>query len=332
MSQIADDSLASFVKESVRVCPPLVCVSAVRWTLLWTETEAAMFSRCDSSRRPGSPRRLGLRGTPTSDAQFHLPNAKSAHRHTGKNTGECRLMAARVWSRLNGHVYRFLYEEHMTVEVDGRKKNCPQWGNPTDSSSPLCFLLCSSSFPQTHCSLHLPSFCFLSSSIDLAVSLFLYLLYSFSHLILHAHRHACTHTLASEMRTSHGTAVGVSRWKGANLWLDDWVTEEWRAKAVKLSVSLHCSRRQEPTLRCKNGSQARSFHWNWLSNSNPQFKYLFWWYLWDEDDKWLKKKKSDKRFMPTSALHAYLNPRTTSDYCLTATAVCMQQPRDETNE
>lgn len=99
----------------------------------------------------------------------------------------------------------------MTIEVDGRKKNCPQWGNPTDSSSPLCFLLCSSSFPQTHCSLHLPSFCFLSSCIDLAVSLFLYLLYSFSHLILHAHRHACTHTLASEMRTSHGTAVGVSR-------------------------------------------------------------------------------------------------------------------------
>lgn len=38
----------------------------------------------------------------------------------------------------------------------------------------------------------------------------------------------------------------------------DWMTEwlkEWRAKAVKLSVSLYRAHRREPTLRCSSGSQ-----------------------------------------------------------------------------
>lgn len=53
--------------------------------------------------------------------------------------------------------------------------------------------------------------------------------------------HTFTHTQASEMRTSRGTGVGVSRWKEANLWLDDWVIERVRgqsSKAVSLSTSL----------------------------------------------------------------------------------------------
>lgn len=57
-----------------------------------------------------------------------------------------------------------------------------------------------------------PPVCFLSSYIDLAMSPYLYLLYIFSHLFLHAHRQACTHahtrTRASEMRTSLGAGSG----------------------------------------------------------------------------------------------------------------------------
>lgn len=227
MSQIADDSLASFVKESVRVCPPLVCVSAVRWTLLWTETEAAMFSRRDSSRHPGSPRRLGLRGTPTSDAQFHLPNAKSAHRHTGKNTGECRLMAARVWSRLNGHVYRFLYEEHMTVEVDGRKKNCPQW--ETSLTAPLlcasCCALLHSHKPTALFISPLSAFC-LHASIWPCLSFYISFIVSLISFCTHTGTRARIHSLQK------WEPVMAPRWEWADErgpicdWMTEWLKNE----------------------------------------------------------------------------------------------------------
>lgn len=141
-----------------------------------------------------------------------------------------------------------------------QKKNCPQW--ETRLKTPL--------LPDSCCALHhshnpsvlfISPVCFLSSYIDLAMSPYLYLFYIFSHLILHAqpYMHTYTHTQASEMRTSR--AIGVeSVDERRPIW--DWMTEwlkEWRAKAVKPSVSLHHSRRQEPMLRCKSGSQSRSY-------------------------------------------------------------------------
>lgn len=119
----------------------------------------------------------------------------------------------------------------------------PSVGNPVENSSLSHLLLCSSSFPQKLCSLHLPSLFSVFIHRSGHVSLFLYRLYIFSHLILHAHGHVRTLTLthASEMRTSHGTGRGGSRWKEANLWLDDWKTERVKgqsSKAVSLSTSL----------------------------------------------------------------------------------------------
>lgn len=90
----------------------------------------------------------------------------------------------------------------------------------------------------------------------------IYIFYIFSHLILHAHSHACTHTLTHRLQKSE--PVVPLEWESADErrpicdWMTEWL-KEWRAKAVKLSVSLHRSRRQEPTLRCKSSSQAQCY-------------------------------------------------------------------------
>ena len=141
------------------------------------------------------------------------------------------------------------------------RKKLPTVGNPTENSSPSWLPLRSSSFPQSLCSLHLPRLLSVlvhrSGHVSLFISLLYFLSSHFARTQPYMHTHA--HTQASEMRTSR--AIGVeSVDERRPIW--DWMTEwlkEWRAKAVKPSVSLHHSRRQEPTLRCKSGSQSRSY-------------------------------------------------------------------------
>ena len=78
--------------------------------------------------------------------------------------------------------------------VDKFRKKPPAVGNSAENSSSQ-FLLRSLSFPQSLLSRHLP--CLLSVFIHRSghVSLFISPLYFFSHLVLHAHRHACIHSL-----------------------------------------------------------------------------------------------------------------------------------------
>lgn len=171
---------------------------------------------------------------------------------------------------------------------------CPQWETDWSLLSDSCCALHHSHNPSV---LFISPVCFLSSHIDLAVSLYLYLLYIFSHLILHAH--------ASEMRTSRGTGVGVSRWKEANLWLDHWVIERVKgqsSKAVSLSISLTQTR-----TNAKSGSQSQSYRVRStrIGIQMHSYNHYFWWYLWDEDDKW-QKSWSRIEVMSTSALYVSL--------------------------
>lgn len=97
--------------------------------------------------------------------------------------------------------------------------------------------------------------CFLSSYIDLAVSLYflspLYFLSSrFARTQAFTNTYIPSHAHTSEMRTSRGAGAGVSRWKEANLWLDDWVIERVKgqsSKAVSLSTSLTQTRNNAET-------------------------------------------------------------------------------------
>lgn len=164
------------------------------------------------------------------------------HAHRWRQMIACVFMCL-IWMIENMSVHVCRFEEHMRRWTNS-EENWPQW--KTRRKIPL--------LPDSCCALHhshnpsvlfISPVCFLSSYIDLAVSPYLYLLYMFSLLILHAHSRACmhtyTHTYASEMRTSRGIGVGVSRWKEANLWLDDWVIERVKgqsSKAVILSTSL----------------------------------------------------------------------------------------------
>lgn len=134
------------------------------------------------------------------------------------------------------------------------------WGQTACSGTPSWKIPL---FPDSCCALH-PSHnpcvlfifpvCFLSSYIDLAAPLYLYLLYIFSHLVLHAH----------SRRLQKWEPAMALDWKSVDErrpicdWMTEWL-KEWRAKAVKLSVSLYRSHRREPTLRCNSGSQNQSY-------------------------------------------------------------------------
>lgn len=130
--------------------------------------------------------------------------------------------------------------------VDKFRKKLPTVGNLPENSSPSRFLLCSLSFPQSLRSHHLP--CLLSVFIHWSghVSPFIYPLYFLSSHFARtqACMHILSHTQASEMRTSRGTGVGVSRWKEANMWLDDWVIERVKGQSSK-AVCLYIAHADE---------------------------------------------------------------------------------------
>lgn len=126
------------------------------------------------------------------------------------------------------------------------EENCPQW--ETQMKTPL--------LPDSCCSLHLA--CLLSVFIHRSgrVSLFISPLYFLSSHSARMHTH--TH------RLQKWEPVVALEWESVDErrpicdWMTEWL-KEWRAKAVKLSVSLHRSRRREPTLRCESGSQTQSY-------------------------------------------------------------------------
>lgn len=147
------------------------------------------------------------------------------------------------------------HEEHMRRRQRANsEEKLPAMGNPTEAPDSCCVL---------HHS-HNPSVLFNSRLLSVImhrsgfVVLFLSPLYfpliSFcTHSGIQEHTHMHTHThrhLKEEMRTSPGTGAGVSRWKEANLWLDDWVIEKVKGqscKAVSLSTSLTQTRTNAET-------------------------------------------------------------------------------------
>ena len=142
-------------------------------------------------------------------------------------------------------------------EVDELRRKLPTVGNPTEDS---WLLLCPSSFPQSLCSLHLPSAFCLNTSIWPCLPIYISFIFSLISFCTHTSVHA--HTLAHTLQKWE--PVVALEWESVDErrpicdWMTEWL-KEWRAKAVKLSVSLHRSRRQEPTLGCKSCSQTQSY-------------------------------------------------------------------------
>lgn len=149
------------------------------------------------------------------------------------------------------------HEEHLRRrENNGESYPYPQWENPDWRLLTPAVLFIIPTIPL----FSLCPVCFLSSDIDLAVSLYFYLLYIFSHPILHALGHSWTHTYTHTHKHTRQKWEPVVALEQESVDerrpICDWMTEwfkEWRAKAVKLSVSLHRSRRWEPMPRCKRG-------------------------------------------------------------------------------
>lgn len=142
-------------------------------------------------------------------------------------------------------------------EVDELRRKLPTVGNPTEDS---WLLLCPSSFPQSLCSLHLPSAFFLNTLIWPCLPIYISFIFSLISCCTHTgvHAHTLTHTLQKWEPVVALEWESVDERRPICDWMTEWL-KEWRAKAVKLSVSLHRSRRQEPTLRCKSCSQTQSY-------------------------------------------------------------------------
>lgn len=152
-------------------------------------------------------------------------------------------------------------------------------------------LLRSSSFPQSLCSLQVPSAFCLRAMIWLRLLIFP-LLYTRSHLVLHAHAghlwtHPHTHEHTREIRTSRGTGSRSREMKVGAGSVTGWLSDRASggAKAVKLSVSPHRSRRREPTLKRQDEEPGgvRSTRFGVLILRHRS--YYFWWNLWDENER-----------------------------------------------
>lgn len=135
---------------------------------------------------------------------------------------------------------------------------------PTHSGKPptedFWLPLCSSSFPQYLCSLYVPSAFCLQTSIWLCLFIFISFIFSLipfcTHSGIHEHIHTLTHTHKHARQKWEPVVALEQESVDERRPICDWMTEwfkEWRAKAVKLSVSLHRSRRWELMPRCKRG-------------------------------------------------------------------------------
>lgn len=198
-------------------------------------------------------------------------------------------------------------------------ENCPQW--ETRLKAPLLPDSCCAlhHFPQSLCSLNLP--CLLSVFIHRSgrVSLFISPLYFLSsrfartHTAMHAHIHFTR-------RPQKWEPVAALEWESVDErrpicdWMTEWL-KEWRAKAVKLSVSLHRSRRQEPTLRRESSSQIQSYRVRstriGIRIQMHSYNHYFWCYLWDEDDKW-QRSCARVEVMSTGTLYVSLSTQSAS--------------------
>lgn len=179
-------------------------------------------------------------------------------RHTHKiRHGEGRrlrvfdLNAKDDWVYLSVDLYKATWRTYEEEEEGKLWRKLPTVGSPTEAPDSCCAL---------HHS-HNPSVLFNSRLLSVIIHrsgfvvLFLSPLISFcTHSGIQEHIHTLslshTHTLKEEMRTSRGIGAGVSRWKEANLWLDDWVIEKVKGqscKAVSLSTSLTQTRTNAET-------------------------------------------------------------------------------------
>lgn len=190
--------------------------SVAHWTLPWRGIKASMSLQCDSWLFPGFPSRWGSTGLLTSAAPLHRPSVVSAQSGKITQTGT-GAMQQHVFSRSTNYTFFVHYIAFLSFLL-----RCSAFQNMLPESSVF------------HC-----------SYVDLMISSFpISPLCSFSFYLEH-----------TQLCLTSFTFIRLLKWEPVAEWesgdergaLCGWMTEwlnEWRAKAVKLSVSaLHTQKR-----------------------------------------------------------------------------------------